>query len=105
VAALSAPIERILVNVAGNRATDQERVDLCNLLDEQIRLAEALHKERSRYIDAGCDKFDWFNMGTTEAERRRSHQAEAENVDRQIKNLRRVHNDHCPAFKGKSRTR
>jgi len=103
-AARSAAIDRILDNIANNRpVTDQERVDLCNFLDEQIALAESLHQKRSKYIEAGCDKFDWFNQGTTEAQRRASHQAELDNVDKQLKNLRQAQKDNCPPFASPSK--
>jgi hypothetical protein len=95
-------IAQILDNLDNSRPTsDQERIDLCDALDDQIKLAERLHKERSKYMDKGCDKFDWFNTGNTEPERRKAHGDELDNVDKQIKNLRAAKTKYCPPFKGK----
>jgi hypothetical protein len=79
------PIEQRLQN---NSATPQERFDYCFALDERITLAERLHRERMRYINRGCDKFDWFSQGKTQAEREQQHRMEAQNVSNQIRNLR-----------------
>ncbi len=38
-------------------------------------------------MDLDCDKFDWFNKGTTAAERLASHNEEAKRVDAHLKNL------------------
>lgn len=68
-------------------ATGTERVQFETMLDERIALSKRLHKERKAYIDMGCDKFDWTNNGTTEAERRAAHEGELANVDKSIKNM------------------
>jgi hypothetical protein len=61
---------------------------LCAKVHRQISLVERLINERRDYIDNGCDEFDWFGQGTTEAERRRSHEGEVDNVKAQEGNLR-----------------
>jgi hypothetical protein len=77
-------------------ASLQDKIDFCNLLAEQIKEAEKYHQQRQRYIDNGCDKFDYFKQGTTEAQRRASHEGELYNVDRQIKNMRELERQFCP---------
>lgn len=89
VGSISGKIDPILDDLANNRpVTDQQRIDLCEWLEQMLRLIERLHQGRNRYIEAGCDRFDWFNQGGSEAERRRRHEAERDAVDRQIKNRR-----------------
>ena len=79
-----------------NRATAQDRIDFCHLLEERIRLVQQLHSERLRYINRGCDQFDWFNQGRTEAERREAHERELDHVDNQLENLYRLKHRFCP---------
>jgi hypothetical protein len=76
--------------------TDQQRIDLCEWLDQMIRLIKRLHQQRNKYISAGCDKFDWFNQGGTEAESRRRHEADRDNVDWQLKNRQEQILKYCP---------
>jgi len=96
---LSASVDPLLDKVAANRATNQEWVDLCNRLNEQIKMAEKLHQGRTKYINTGCDKFDWFERGTTEAERRQRHEGAAAMLSNQIANLRKNVQKYCPALK------
>lgn len=99
---LSPTIARILDSLENSRpVTDQEKIDLCNLLDEQIRENERQHQGRKKYIEAGCDQFDWFNEGATEAERVRRHESELESLDNQLKSLREALTKWCPPFKSK----
>jgi hypothetical protein len=84
-----------------NRATPQDRVDLCNLLDERIRVMQRLHAQRLQYLNLGCDKFDWFNMGLTQAERAAAHGEELDNVARALNNLYELRSDFCPPFQGR----
>ncbi|MFC7737915.1 DUF4157 domain-containing protein [Roseomonas sp. GCM10028921] len=100
----NADIDRILDNLRNNRpVSDQERVDLCNWLEEQLRLAERLHSQRQRYVDNDCDKFDWFNEGRTAADRRRDHETEIANLGRMIRRRRLDQDDFCPPFVSKRR--
>jgi hypothetical protein len=70
-----------------NQASPQDRIDFCALLDERIELVKRLHSERWRYMRLNCDKFDWFNSGTTEAARIAAHQGELDNVAAQLRNF------------------
>jgi hypothetical protein len=92
-AALMDPIEDRLQN---NRATPQDRRDFCWMLDERIRIVQRLHAERTRYMANDCDRFDWFNQGTTAAERRQAHQNELDAVSRQLQNFYALRNRFCP---------
>lgn len=87
------PLENLLQN---NQASAQQRVEYCSLLDERIKLVKRLYKERLRYIELDCDKFDWFNTGTTAAERLASHQRELNKVDVHLKNLYNLNKRFCP---------
>jgi len=68
----------------------KEKAGLCSKILQLIELIERLIRERREYIDHGCDEFDWFRRGTTEAERRRVHEGEVSNVKAQEGNLRGV---------------
>jgi chromosome segregation ATPase len=70
-----------------NKASAQERTEFCSLLEERIKLAKRLYKERSDYIKLDCDKFDWFNKGTKKADRLADHQDALDDVDAELKNL------------------
>lgn len=86
-------INRLREKFYNNRATPQEIIDLCALIDKQIPIVERFHRERSDYVKAGCDKFDWFNAGTTEADRLKRHKGELEHVSSQLRNLRKLRKD------------
>ena len=62
-------------------------MEFCSLLDKRINLTQREHKERSKYIELDCDKFDWFNRGTTKAQRLADHQRELKNIDAQLRNF------------------
>jgi hypothetical protein len=68
--------------------TFQDRIDFSELLDKRIQLGKVLHRERKKYIDMGCDQFDWTHAGTTPAEREAAHRGELDNVNLSLKNLR-----------------
>jgi hypothetical protein len=92
----SADINKTLNKLANNQpVSSQERLDLCDALNDLIESGKRLHKQRKRYIDKGCDKFDWFNLGATESARRKGHQHELDAVDKQIKNLRKLREKYC----------
>jgi uncharacterized Zn-binding protein involved in type VI secretion len=65
----------------------QDRIDYCERLERRIEVVKRLHRERKKYIDMGCDKFDWTNSGTTQAEREAAHGGELDNVSASLKNL------------------
>ncbi len=95
-AAYAATMDPIRNRIMQNQATAQDRLDFCRLLDERIRLVQRLHSERSRYIRMDCDRFDWFNTGTTAAERLTQHQIELDNVAAQLRNFYDLRNRFCP---------
>ena len=49
----------------------------------------------SSLVLAGCDQFDWFNQGTTRAQREAAHNQELDNVDRQIDDMFRLKSKYC----------
>jgi hypothetical protein len=79
-----------------NRATAQDRVDYCALLDKLIQVVQREHRERTKYIKFGCDKINWFDDDTTEDERRASHQAALSQIDTQLRNLYQSRKAFCP---------
>ena len=86
------PLENLLQN---KKASAQRHTDFCSLLAERIKLVQRLHKERLRYIELDCDKFDWFNRGTTKAQRLADHQDTLNNVDDRLKNLYALNKRFC----------
>jgi hypothetical protein len=66
----------------------QDRIDFCEKLEKRIEVGKRLHKERKKYIDMGCDKFDWSNAGTTQAQREARHRTELNNVNASLSNMR-----------------
>ena len=86
------PLEALLQN---NKASAQQRREYCSLLDKRIKLVQRLHKERSKYIELDCDRFDWLNKGTTAAARLARHQAELNKVDAELKNLYDLNKRFC----------
>lgn len=94
--AYAARMDPIAVRLHSNRASAQDRLDFCSMLDERIRLVQRLHRERLRYITLDCDRFDWFSAGTTAAERLAQHQIELNNVDAQLHNFYELRTRFCP---------
>lgn len=89
----SSQIANLSDNFRNSRATAQQILDLCSLVDEQIRIAQRLHRQRLNYVDEGCDRVDWFSRGTTEAQRRQVHIDELAQVHQQLRNLYRLRRD------------
>jgi hypothetical protein len=87
-----APIEHLLHN---NKASAAQRAELCSMLEKRVKLKQREYKERSRYVELDCDKFDWFDKGTTKAQRLARHQLELNNVDADLKNLYGLKNRFC----------
>ena len=85
---VDANYKSILQRLRGGAGSLQDRIDFSALLDKRIELGKVLHKERKKYVDMGCDKFDWTNAGTTPAEREAAHRGELDNVNASLKNLR-----------------
>jgi hypothetical protein len=79
-----------------NRATPQDRLTFCALLNERIEIGERLKQRRRDYMNMDCDKFDWFNRGTTPEERFRKHEDEWGNVKASLANLRELLHKFCP---------
>jgi len=89
----SSQIANLSDNFRNSRGTAQQILDLCSLVDEQIRIAQRLHRQRLNYVDEGCDRVDWFGRGTTEAQRRQAHIDELAHVHQQLRNLYRLRRD------------
>jgi hypothetical protein len=96
VSAYAARMDPLRNRLMQNQASAQDRLNFCMLLDERIRLVQRLHRERLRYIRLDCDRFDWFNTGTTAAQRLAAHQAELDNVDAQLRNFYALRERFCP---------
>jgi hypothetical protein len=78
-------------------ATDQELVDLCNVIDEKKRISEAIVHLRRLYIKKNCDRWDWDQeRPRTEAERSKSHQEELEAREESLKSFREDYKKYCP---------
>jgi len=94
-AAYAPRMDAIRKRIMEKTATAQDRIDFCGLLDERIRIVQRLHAQRLRYLQLGCDQFDWFNTGTTQAQREAAHRAELDNVDAQLGNLYELKTQLC----------
>jgi Toxin PAAR-like domain len=64
--------------------------ELWGICHEKSVILEDLIEERIKYVQKGCDKFDWFNQGTTESERRSKHDSEITHVRQQLNRLREL---------------
>ena len=95
-AGYAARMDPIRQRIMQNQATAQDRIDFCTLLDERIALVQRLHRERLRYMRLDCDRFDWFETGTTAAERLQQHRIENDNVAAQLRNFYDLRTRYCP---------
>lgn len=86
-AALRAPMKPLRDALAQNRASAKDRTDYCALLHERLEIAERLKTQRRKYMEMDCDQFDWFNTGSTQAERLEAHELEWGNVKASLSNL------------------
>jgi hypothetical protein len=93
--AVAARLDPLALLLNAGRATEQQRLDFCRGLDELVPILQRLRRERRQYINLDCDRFDWFNRGTTAAQRRAAHAAEAEAVGRRMGNLYRLQGRFC----------
>ncbi len=71
------------------------RLQICELLDQLIEQTKNTDRGRRKYIENGCDEFDWFNEGRTEAERRADHENQLDDVEQSIKNLYKQKKELC----------
>ena len=94
-ASLAAQVKKLLEAINNNPKDAAARHQLCILLDQLIDLLKDSTKIRQKYVDKGCDEFDWFKRGTTEAERRQAHVDHLAQVDRQIKGLYKDRKQWC----------
>jgi hypothetical protein len=51
----------------------QDIADYCGLLEKRIEVMKRHHKERKKYVDMDCDKFNWNNDSSTPASRKAAH--------------------------------
>lgn len=92
----SAAIKPALDDMANNRpVTPADKLALCHALVALIQTLKQLMQERQDYVNEDCDKFDWFNQGTTQQARKQAHEKEVENVGRQIKNIEKWQQKFC----------
>jgi len=80
--------ESLSARVSGRTASPGAIGELRKICNEKAQLVQQALDERIKYVRMGCDKFDWFNQGTTQAQRRKAHDGEISNVQRQLKNLK-----------------
>ena len=94
-AGLSKKMKPLKAKIASQKGTVQDRIDFCAMIDDLIDALKNLYALRKDYIDSRCDKFDWFNEGTQESDRRKWHEEELERVDWWIKNAYAVREQFC----------
>jgi hypothetical protein len=94
-AALKEPMDPLRIAVQQGRATPQQLLEFCALLNERIAIAERLEEERKRYMDLDCDQFDWFETGTSMADRLKKHRDEWGNVKASIGNIHELVHEYC----------
>jgi len=71
-----------------NRYTQQNVDDYCGILKERIKIADQVYDERKEYVDMDCDKFDYYNKGTTPSERKAAHSGALEQLKKNIENMK-----------------
>lgn len=82
--------KRLADDVANSRASPADKLVLWGICHEKALMVEDVIRERIKYVQMGCDKFDWFNEGKTEAERRRTHEDHIQKVWAQLNKLREL---------------
>ncbi len=78
-------LRQVLRNNPRNAQAAQQLRDI--MAAKAIRAQEAVD-ERKKYVKMGCDKFDYFQQGTSKQERREDHEGEIGNAQRRTNNLR-----------------
>jgi hypothetical protein len=71
-------------------ASPGARRELFAICYEKALMKEQAIGERKKYVLMGCDKFDWFNQGTTEEQRRKKHEGEISHIYKEIDNLKKL---------------
>jgi hypothetical protein len=84
------------MKVHAKKATPEEKIAYCALLQQQLEVVERLEAQRKAYMDMDCDQFDWFNRGTTPAQRLAAHRGEKNNVSASRGNLMALIHEFCP---------
>jgi hypothetical protein len=82
--------EQLRDDFYNNRASLVDKNKLWGICHEKSVLVEDVLQERIKYVQKGCDKFDWFNEGKTEAERRQAHEAEISSQRRYLSSLKQL---------------
>jgi hypothetical protein len=80
----------------GQPVSPAEMQAFCDSLADQIETVKKEIAVRKDYIDSGCDKFDWFNKGETEQERKAAHEGQVEQTEQQVDNLVKARDKYCP---------
>lgn len=78
-------LRKVLRDNPRNAQAAQQLRDI--MAAKAIRAQEVID-ERKKYVKMGCDKFDYFQEGTSEQERRERHEGEIDHVQRQVNNLK-----------------
>jgi hypothetical protein len=71
---------------SGKRATRDEVFSFIQKVEARHEVVRKLHRDRQKYIDKDCDKFDWDGP-KTEAERRGNHEIAANDTLGQVRNM------------------
>lgn len=73
--------------VRGGTASAGGVRELFKICHEKAQMQQQVIDERIKYVRMDCDKFDWFNEGTTPEQRRRAHEGAIQRMRRQMDNL------------------
>jgi uncharacterized Zn-binding protein involved in type VI secretion len=76
--------------ISGGKANLIELIRFRELVGKRVPVGIRLAKERKRYIDMGCDYFDWFNNGKTETYRRNRHLTELKKLNKAINTMQKA---------------
>jgi len=85
-----AEYQTLKASFRGDSSSAGQRERLFQIAHEKLMMVEQELKERIKYVKMGCDKFDWFNSGTTTADRRASHDGQIGQVRQYATNLKEL---------------
>lgn len=88
-----AEFDALSIKVNDKIATAAEVTSLFKICFEKALLAEDVIEGRIKYVRMECDKFDWFNKGTTASARRAGHETEIKSAQRHLAKLKSMVKD------------
>ncbi|WP_265592901.1 RHS repeat-associated core domain-containing protein [Verrucomicrobium sp. BvORR034] len=78
---------KLLDDANNRRLTDFD--PLCRMLADQLSKLEKALDGRDAYKNDNCDEFDWYNEGSSEAERAAKHQTAIDGLTKAVNNLKK----------------